>query len=317
MVAADAGGRHQAAVSRAMHYDFVPMPDRRPLKWPNGKRLALMITLNLEYWELTQDRDGPYFPGGPSINERLLPARVPDFNNHSWREYGHRVGIWRLYETFDAAGVPASCAVNGILCERHPQIVTAAARRGWEMIAHNFIQTDVLIDYREDRAREREVIARTLDLIETATGRRPKGWLSSSLRCTVNTSDILKELGLTYHCDYMNDEQPYLIHTEHGPLVSIPYTQEVNDISMFLRRNFTAATALETMKDEFDELYRASAQSGRIMSIGLHPHIIGRAYRVKALREFLAYAKGFDGVWWATREEIADWYLANHAQHIG
>ena len=89
-----------------MHYDFVPMPERKPLKWPNGKRLALMITLNLEYWELTQDHDGPYFPGGPSINERLLPARVPDFNNHSWREYGHRVGIWRLYEAFDEAGLP-------------------------------------------------------------------------------------------------------------------------------------------------------------------------------------------------------------------
>jgi peptidoglycan/xylan/chitin deacetylase (PgdA/CDA1 family) len=149
-----------------MHYDFVPLPERKPLRWPNGRRLALMITLNLEYWELTQDHDGPYFAGGPSINERLLPARIPDFNNHSWREYGHRVGIWRLYEAFDEAGVPASCTVNGILCERHP-------------------------------------------------------------------------------------------------------------------------------------------------------HIIGRAFRVRALREFLDYVKMFDGVWWATREEIADWYLANHARHIG
>jgi peptidoglycan/xylan/chitin deacetylase (PgdA/CDA1 family) len=300
-----------------MHYDYVPLPERKPLRWPNGKRLALMLTLNLEYWELTQDRDGPYVPGGPSINERLLPARVPDFNNHSWREYGHRVGIWRLYETFDAAGVPASCAVNGILCERHPQIVTAAAQRGWEMIGHNYIQADPLVDFRDDRAREREVIARTLDLIAAATGRRPKGWLSSGLRCSVNTSDILRELGLTFHCDYMNDEQPYLIHTAHGPLVSIPYTQEVNDIGMFLRRNCTASTAFETMRDEFDELYRAAETSGRIMSVGLHPHIIGRAFRVRALREFLDYAKKFDGVWWATREEIADWYLANHAQHIG
>jgi allantoinase len=275
---------------QSMHYDFVPMPERKPLKWPNGKRLALMITLNLEYWELTQDHDGPYFAGGPSINERLLPARIPDFNNHSWREYGHRVGIW---------------------------IVTAAAKRGWELIAHNYIQTEFLINYRDDRTREREVIARTLGLIEKTTGRRPRGWLSSSLRCTVNTSDILKELGLTYHCDYMNDEQPYLIHTEHGPLVSIPYTQEVNDIGMFLRRNLMATDAFELMKEEFDELYRVSEESGRIMSVGLHPHIIGRAFRVRAIREFLDYAKTFDGVWWATREEIADWYLKNHHSHIG
>jgi allantoinase len=161
------------------------------------------------------------------------------------------------------------------------------------------------------------VLKRTIDLIEKATGRRPKGWLSSSLRCTVNTSDICKELGLTYHCDYMNDEQPYLINTGHGPLVSIPYTQEANDIGMFLRRNLTATEAFELWKDEFDELYRLGESSGRIMSIGLHPHIVGRAFRIRALREFLDYAKGFEGVWWATREEIADWYLANHKSHIG
>src|SRR6185503_779926 len=319
MVAAPQGRGHQASVSvrAAMRYDYVPMPDRKPLKWPNGQRLVVMITLNLEYWELTQDRDGPYVPGGPSINDRLLPARMPDFNNHSWREYGQRIGVWRLYDEFDAAGVPASCAVSGILCERHPRIVTAASERGWEMIGHNYIQADALIDYRDDPARERAVIVRTLDAIEKATGRRPKGWLSSGLRCTVNTSDILKELGLTYHCDYMNDEQPYLIKTAHGPLVSIPYTQEANDIGMFLRRNLTAPEAFELWKDEFDELYRSAEKSGRIMSIGLHPHIIGRAFRARAIREFLDYAKKFDGVWWTTREEIADWYLQNHGSHIG
>ena len=102
----------------------------------------------------------------------------------------------------------------------------------------------------------------------------------------------MKELGLIYHTDYMNDEQPYLIHTRHGPLVSIPYTQEVNDIGMFLRRNFTATEAFEMLKDEFDELYRASEKSGRMMSVGLHPHIIGRAFRARALRQFLDYARG-------------------------
>ena len=207
-----------------------------------------MVTLNLEYWELTQDHDGPYFAGGPSINERLLPARIPDFNNHSWREYGHRVGIWRLYDIFDEAKVPASCTVNGILCERHPQIVMAAAKRGCELIAHNYIQTEFMVNYREDRDKEKAVIMRVLDLIEKTTGRRPKGWLSSSLRCTVNTSDICKELGLTYHCDYMNDEQPYLIKTAHGPLVSTPYTQEANDIGMFLRRNLTADRSLRIVE---------------------------------------------------------------------
>ena len=220
-----------------------------------------------------------------------MPARIPDFNNHSWREYGHRVGIWRLYDIFDEAKVPASCTVNGILCERHPQIVTAAAKRGWELIAHNYIQTEFMINYRDDRAKERAVIKRVLDLIEKTTGRRPKGWLSSSLRCTVNTSDICKELGLTYHCDYMNDEQPYLINTAHGPLVSTPYTQEANDIGMFLRRNLTADEAFGLWKDEFDELYRAGEKERtdhehRPASAHHRPRLPGaRDPRVPRLRE--------------------------------
>lgn len=299
-----------------MLYDFVPISERKPLRWPNGKRLALLITLNLEYWELTQDRDGLYFAGGPSINDRLLPARIPDFNNYTWREYGHRIGIWRLYDVFDSAGVPASCTVNGIMCEERPQIVKAAAARGWELIAHNWIQTDNLINYRDDRGKEREVIKRTVDVIEKCSGRRPRGWLSSSLRCTLNTPGILKELGLIYHTDFMNDEQPYLIRTDGGPIVSIPYTNEVNDIGIFTRRNFTATEAFEMLKDEFDELYRAGESSGRLMSVGLHPHIIGRAFRARAIREFLDYAKGFDGVWWTTHTEIAEWYLQNHQHHI-
>jgi peptidoglycan/xylan/chitin deacetylase (PgdA/CDA1 family) len=298
-------------------YDFVPLPERKPLRWPNGKRLALLITLNLEHWDLTQDREGLYIAGGPAINDRLLPARVPDFNNHTWREYGHRVGVWRIYDIFKEAGLPLSCAVNGILCEKHPQIVTAASDSGWELIAHNYRQAEVLVDYREDRGMEREVIKRVLDAVEKLTGTRPKGWLSSSLRCTVNTSDICKELGLTYHCDYMNDEQPFLIKTAHGPLVSTPYTQEVNDIGMFLRRGFSAEDACQLWKDEFDELYRDGESSGRMMSIGLHPHIIGRAFRARAIRDFLDYARTFDGVWWTTRAEIADWYMKNHSSHIG
>ena len=107
-----------------MLYDYVPISERKPLKWPNGKRLALLITLNLEYWELTQDHDGPYFPGGPSINERLLPARIPDFNNHSWREYGHRVGIWRSMTSSTRPGA------GELHRQRHP-VRAPSADRAW------------------------------------------------------------------------------------------------------------------------------------------------------------------------------------------
>ena len=298
-------------------YDYVPMSERKPLKWPNGKRLALLVTLNLEYWELTQDHDGPYFAGGPSINERLLPARIPDFNNHSWREYGHRVGIWRTLRHLRRGQ-----GAGELHRQRHPVRAASAdrARRGQARLGADRAQLhpDRIHDQLPRGSRE----GKGGDPARARPDREDHRQAAEGLAVVVAPlhGEHLRHLqgaGLTYHCDYMNDEQPYLIKTAHGPLVSTPYTQEANDIGMFLRRNLTADEAFGLWKDEFDELYRAGEKSGRMMSIGLHPHIIGRAFRVRAIREFLDYAKKFDGVWWTTREEIADWYLKNHGSHIG
>ncbi len=300
-----------------MHYDFVPMPARKPLKFPGGKRIALTITFNLEFWDLIQDHDGPDSPGGPSINDRLMPGRIPDYANYSWREYGHRVGVWRAFGICDKAGIPASCTINAQLCLERPEIVMAVVERGWEIVAHNFIQTQPLSNYYDDPDKEREVIREVIEVIEKTTGQRPKGWLSSSLRCTPETPEILAELGLIFHNDFMNDEQPYLIHTRSGPLVAIPYSNDNNDFTLFLRRNFTTGQALELLKTQFDMLYEEGAESGRLMSLGLHPHVIGQPFRATLLRDVIEYAKGFDDVWWASRGEIAEWYLENHASHIG
>ncbi len=128
---------------------------------------------------------------------------------------------------------------------------------------------------------------------------------------------MLKEFGLLFHSDFLNDDQPYLIHTGHGPLVCVPYSNDVNDFAVFSRGAMTTAGALEIFKEQFDQLYLEGADSGRIMNLGMHPHVMGQAYRVRALREFIDYVKGFDGVWFASREEIAEWYLANHESHIG
>ncbi len=114
----------------------------------------------------------------------------------------------------------------------------------------------------------------------------------------------------------MNDDQPYLIYTDHGPIVATPYSVEMNDFTLFHRRGMTTSDVLETLKEQFDVLYAEGAESGRMMNVGLHPHVAGHPYRIRALREFLAYAKSHPGVWWATREAIADWYLENHNTHI-
>ena len=160
------------------------------------------------------------------------------------------------------------------------------------------------------------MIKRTLDVYEDTIGKKPKGWLSSSLRSTLNTIDILAEEGLIFVTDLLNDDQPYLVKTRSGaPMVSISYTSEVNDFS-FLRQGLTVDTGFSMFKEQFDWLYQESATSGRVMNIGLHPHVIGQPFRIRALRDFIRYAKAHDGVWFPKREEIAEWYLDNHALHI-
>jgi peptidoglycan/xylan/chitin deacetylase (PgdA/CDA1 family) len=222
-----------------------------------------------------------------------------------------------MFEAFERAGVPTSCTMNAKMGLERRDVVQHAVDRGWELVAHNYVQTDLLSNYQFDIAAERQVIRDTLRVYEEVVGRPARGWLSCSLRSTPNTADILAEEGLSFFTDLLNDDQPYLIRTESGrPLVSIPYTSEVNDFTVFLRQGKDADGAFRVFKEQFDELYREGADSGRLMNIGLHPHVIGQPFRIRALREFLDYAKGFDGVWWATREEIADWYLANHGDHI-
>ncbi|MBS7669019.1 polysaccharide deacetylase family protein [Croceicoccus gelatinilyticus] len=299
-----------------MEYDYVPLPQRKPLKWPNGARVALILTFNLETWDLTKDTDKPYYAGGPSILPDILPGNTADFPNFTWREYGQRVGIWRMFDLFDKLGVKASCTTNAVTFERRKAMTDAVLERGWELLTHNWEQGELLTNFAHDPEKEREVILRTLEQFEKYTGRKSKGWLSSSLRGTPRTADILAGEGCTFYCDIMNDDQPYLLRTENGPIVSVPYSNEINDFTFITRKNFTTDQFRDALIEELDVLYEEGAQSGRIMNVGLHPHVTGRAHRVRALREFIEHAKSLPGVWWATREEIAEWYLANHESHI-
>lgn len=143
-----------------MRYDYVPISQRSILRWPSGHRVAI-ITLNLETWDLIKDTERTYYAGGPSVLPDLLPGNVPDFPNYTWREYGQRVGVWRLFELFDELGVPVSCTANGATCERRKPMIDAAVARGWEIVAHNYEQGELLTDYAHEPEREREVIVRS------------------------------------------------------------------------------------------------------------------------------------------------------------
>ncbi len=299
-----------------MPYDWVPIIKRKPLKWPNGKRLAMIITINCEFWDLLKDSKETYYAGGPQMLPDPLPGNVSDFSNFTWREYGQRVGVWRLFKVFEDAGVPLSCTFNAKLMLERPEIIEHVKSKGWEVVAHNYEQGELLTRYMFDAKKEREIIHQTLKVYEQTMGKKAKGWLSSSLRSTPRTPDIVAEAGLEYFCDYMNDDQPYLIHTDHGPIVSVPYSLEINDFTYFHRRAMSTDDSLTMLKDNFNELYAESAETGKMMNIGIHPHVSGHPHRMRLYREFLKHAKAHDGVWWPSREELAAWYMKNHRSHI-
>ena len=183
---------------------------------PGGAHVALIFTINIEYWEpFRPGQKEPLFAGGPATIPHALPGDVLDTANWTWREYGQRVGIWRLMEVFDAAGVAPSCTCNGMILTERRRIVDAVKERGWELVPHNWAQTDLLTDYAHKPDEERAVIRRTFDTYERVVGKPAKAWLSSAIRGTPHTPAFLKEFGLIAYCDYLNDDQPYLIDTVH------------------------------------------------------------------------------------------------------
>ena len=298
-------------------YRFVPLPDRKPLRFPNGAQLALILTINMEYWEKSRPgQKEPLFTGGPMTIPHGLPGDVLDTANWTWREYGQRIGVWRMIEMFDRAGVKPSCTINGLTMTERRRIVDACNDRGWELVPHNWAQNDLLAFYARNPDEERAIIRHTLDTYEKVVGRPAKVWLSSAIRGTLHTPAFLKEFGLIAYCDYLNDDQPYLIHTKHGPIVCVPYSNDINDFNLFARSGMSASAGLESLKTCFDQLYAEGAKTGRIMNVGLHPHVMGQAHRIGALRDFVEYATARKNVWLPSREEIANWYLQIHETHI-
>jgi allantoinase len=219
-------------------------------------------------------------------------------------------------EVFDRAGVAPSCTMNGLVAVERRRIIDAVNERGWELVAHNWAQNDLLTYYAHDPEGERAVIRRTLDIYEKVVGRPAKAWLSSAIRGTQRTPGFLKEFGVIAYCDYLNDDQPYLIETPLGPIVCVPYSNDINDFNMFARGSLTTRDGVEMLRLAFDQLYAEGAVTGRIMNVGLHPHVIGQPHRIAALREFIDYAKAASGIWFPTREQIAMWYIHHHAQHV-
>jgi allantoinase len=280
-------------------YAYWPLPERPPIRWPNGARVAFWVIPNIEHFRF----DKGFARSAPG-------TRMPDVPNFSTRDYGPRVGIWRMMDQFDKYGIRATVALNADVCRFNPQIIRAGMERNWEWMGHGITNSDPLpaMDEQEERATIRAVV----EMIGEHTGKPPRGWLGPGLGETYLTPDLLAEAGVEYVCDWTADDQPFPLRVKTGRLISVPYSQELNDIPAFLIRSYLPEQFCQTICDQFDVLYAEGEQSGRVMSIALHPYLMGQPFRAKWLDRALDYITRHKDVWLTTGGEIADWYYQHY-----
>ena len=285
-------------------FKYVPIPGRPKLAWPNGARVALWVNPNVEFFNFDD-----VMPG--NVNERVARdhAKVPNVRNWSLRDYGNRVGFWRLLEVLKRYGIRATAATNSQVCDHHPQVIEAMVEAGWELMGHN--ETNALRINEMPPDEERASIRRTLDRFEKATGKRPVGWLGAGLAETWNTLEYLSEAGIRYVCDYVNDDQPYTMTVGSPRLVSLPYSVQTNDVPAYFDFKVSVPEFEQMLRRQFDVLYRESQHSGRVMAIAVHPFVTGQPHRIVALERALEHICSHSGVWLATGCEIVEHYLSS------
>lgn len=279
-------------------FPYSPIIDRPRLEWPGGAHVALWVIPNIEFFAL--DEKVPAGSGGSG-------APVPDVPSWSSRDYGNRVGVFRMMRVLDKHGIRGTVALNSDLCEHHPQIIREGNNLGWEWKGHNQSNTRRLNEAAPGE--EPRIIRDTLATIEKATGKRPVGWLGSGLQETWDTVDLLAENGCEYVSDWTNDDQPYEMSLDGGrKIIAMPYSHEINDKPAFEKFHRTAAEFKEMICRQFDVLYREGAETGMVMAIALHPYLTGVPHRIDALDEALGYICKHPKVWRATGAEIARAY---------
>jgi len=286
-------------------YAFEPFIHRKPVTFPDHQRLAVLIYVNIEHV--------PF--GSTALAHAVYPGTLqfsPDILNHGWRDYGNRVGLWRIMQAMDRYGFRGTVNLNSDVCAEYPQIIREGNERRWEWGGQG--DNNISIATHMTEAEEREFIARNLAIIEATTGQRPKGWLGMCLAESMNSPDLLHEAGIQYVSNYTHDELPVAmrVKTGTGTLLTMPYTLELNDVPTVLGKGASAEVFGQMIRDQFDVLYEEGLQRPRIMSISLHPFISGHPFRMKHLAAALGYIASHRDVWLTTGGEINDWYRARY-----
>ena len=276
-------------------FDYSPIIDRPRLSWPNDARVAVWVIPNIEHFLF--DR--------PSTRLTNLPVN-PDVLNYSWRDYGVRVGIWRMMEVMERYGVKGTVALNSDVCARYPRIIEEGKKLGWEWMGHGNNNSTLFAGQSEPE--ERALIKHVVTTISKSVGKAPRGWLSPALSETMRTLDILAENGIEYVGNWVNDDQPYPMRVKKGSMIAMPYSVEINDIPALLDLHQSPEKFGQMICDQFDVLYEDGAQTGRVMSICLHPFLVGYPHRSKYFAKALHHITSRQEVWLTTGGAIVDWY---------
>ena len=272
--------------------------DRPKLKLPGGGRIIVWSIVNLEVWDINKPMARQIIP--PPTGQTLLP----DVPNWSWHEYGMRVGVWRFFDLYKRLGIKPTVSINARTVEDYPRVGQQCKDDGWEFMGHAYEQGPI-----HKVADQAAMIARAQSVLEKFSGTRPVGWLGPGLTQTFETPELLAAAGIKYIGDWVYDDEPTMIATGNGPLVTLPYTVELNDIPTMMIQHHESGYWTQRCADYFDRLYQEGAERPRVMAIAIHPYISGQPHRIKYLEQVYEHINRHDGVVHWNGIEILDWYL--------
>ncbi len=279
-------------------YDWSIMQNRPKFQWQQGKQVTVFINLNLEFFPLDQNKHPFQAPGG-------MKMPYPDLRHFTLRDYGNRVGIYRLLEVTERLDIKPSFSINGQMVDRHPLLIKEIKKRDAEIIAHGWSMNCPHYGGME-RELELEYIRATKARLETSFEKEVTGWLSPGKSQSENTPDLLVESGFSFMMDWVNDELPYAFNTKKGGIVSFPLSTEIEDRFVLLDNLHSESEWVEQAIDSYKFLYEEAEQEecGRLLTLNIHPWILGQAHRAKYFEQTLSYLKGQEEVCFASAQSI-------------
>lgn len=264
------------------HYPYSNLFERPPIAWPSGKRVAVAIVVDLEWFPILP-ADTPFRAPGH------MATPYPDYRHYTARDYGTRIGFYRLLDAFAKAGARVSVATNGAIAERYPEIIADILADGHEIVAHSTDMNGTIATGLPE-ADERALIAASLDALEAAAGVRPRGWMSIARSQSFATPRLLAEAGVAYMCDWVNDDLPYRFTTPAGDLVNVPINHELSDRQIVTVQQQSAESWARQMQDAHALFaHEAERFGGRLLAINVTPYVMGLPYRIGAFEGLLGW----------------------------